>query len=235
MTKKASRLQIHVQRNGGVLRTPESSSAGWHPANEARSETPRECRTGDRLCGATLSWPSRYALSGEYAGAALPDETLTRPIVTSNDSQLFFLHGTTTADIWLMRFGEGRGDGISSKLKVRHDGQHLLVHCECPRCGTGIGRSSPTMHSVSSDRSRGLIIRFFPKPFAVGIWRVSMDLALFTDQLTLTQSERRRVTGVEEDESTGPFATLVRPSALRPSLGRRSEEGTLDALPRFPR
>jgi hypothetical protein len=59
------------------------------------------------------------------------------------------------------------------------------------------------MSSISDGEAFRAVRRFFAGRFAVGIWRVSMDLALFTDQLTLTQSERRRVTGVEEDESTG--------------------------------
>jgi hypothetical protein len=59
------------------------------------------------------------------------------------------------------------------------------------------------MSSISDGEAFRAVRRFFAGRFAVGIWRVSMDLTLFTDQLTLTQSERRRVTGVEEDESTG--------------------------------
>ena len=84
------------------------------------------------------------------------------------------------------------------------------------------------MSSISDGEAFRAVRRFFAGRFAVGIWRVSMDVGLFTDQLTLTQSERRRVTGVEEDESTGSslrwFASLVRLPALRPSPVCRSEE-----------
>ena len=49
----------------------------------------------------TVSGETRELLS-------LRGETLSNPIVTSDDSQLFFTHGTTTADIWLMRFGDAK-------------------------------------------------------------------------------------------------------------------------------
>ena len=60
------------------------------------------CSSRDRLWLAdALSGQSRELL-------AISGETLTRPIVTSQDSQLFFARGTITGDIWLMRFGEGK-------------------------------------------------------------------------------------------------------------------------------
>jgi hypothetical protein len=78
------------------------------------------------------------------------------------------------------------------------------------------------MSSISDGEAFRAVRRFFAGRFAVGIWRVSMDLTLFTDQLTLTQSERRRVTGVEEDESTGSslrwFVAAPHPSRQLPSL-----------------
>lgn len=37
---------------------------------------------------------------------AIPGETLAAPALTADDSQLFFLHGATSSDIWLMRFDD---------------------------------------------------------------------------------------------------------------------------------
>ena len=64
------------------------------------------------------------------------------------------------------------------------------------------------MSSISDGEAFRAVRRFFAGCFAVGIWRVSMDLAPFTDQLTVTQSERRRLTGVEEDDGPSVHASI---------------------------
>jgi eukaryotic-like serine/threonine-protein kinase len=76
--------------------------------SEAPSPSPRWLSDSRRFVYSSLG---RLWLADTVSGqtrelVSFQGETLSNPVITTRDSQLFFSHGTTTGDIWLMRFGD---------------------------------------------------------------------------------------------------------------------------------
>lgn len=89
-------IAFRSERDGGGIflmgRTGEAvrrlTKSGFQPAWSG----------GRLLVVDTMSGAGREVL-------AIPGEALAAPVPAADDSQLFFTHGATSGDIWLMRFG----------------------------------------------------------------------------------------------------------------------------------